>query len=135
MSETNGQMWERMGIKLSQTGQRAKVTSKTVSRHDLPDELCRQIRRAGLPLPEREYRFHHERGWRFDLAWPHVKVAVECHGGVFSSGRHVRGKGFTEDRTKMNEALALGWRVVEVTTEQIQSGLALQWVRQALEGA
>jgi hypothetical protein len=30
-----------------------------------------------------EYRFHPKRMWRFDRAWPAVKVAVEFHGGTF----------------------------------------------------
>lgn len=131
--ETNGQMWERMGIKLTESGQRARDKRKSKAKKDLPGELFAQCLKAGLPLPEREFRFHPERGWLLDLAWPTHRIAVECHGGVFSSGRHVRGKGFTEDRAKMNEAISLGWRVVEVTTEQIESGLALQWVRRTLQ--
>src|SRR5687768_16750315 len=29
------------------------------------------------------------RRWRFDFAWPELKVAVECDGGTFTGGRHV----------------------------------------------
>lgn len=132
--ETNGQMWERMGIKLTPSGQRAKDGRKPKVKKDLPGELFAQCLKAGLPLPDREYVFHSIRQWRFDLAWVYAKVAVECHGGVWVGGRHTRGEGYTEDRAKMNEALSLGWRVVEVTAEQIESGLALAWVRRALQG-
>lgn len=133
MSETNGQMWRRMGIRIvterKETPQKRKKTVR-----DYPAALLDQIRVSGLPLPVREYAFHNERKWRLDLAWPEQKIGVECHGGVFAQGRHTRGKGFTSDREKMNEAANLGWRIIEATPEHIQSGLALAWVRQALEG-
>ena len=67
------------------------------------------------PEPEREYRFHPVRRWRFDFAWEASKVAVECEGGVWVRGRHVRGSGFRKDCEKYNAATALGWRVFRVT--------------------
>ncbi len=48
----------------------------------LEDLLERHIKRTGLPKPAREYRFHRERRWRFDFAWPDYKVAVEVEGGI-----------------------------------------------------
>lgn len=88
---------------------------------------------AGLPDPEPEYRFHPVRRWRFDYAWPQRRIALEVHGAVFRQGRHTRGKGFTGDREKMNEAACLGWLVVEVTTDQLMSGKARDWIARALE--
>ena len=70
---------------------------------------------ARTPEPEQEYRFHKTRRWRFDFAWPDAMVAVECEGGTWSRGRHVRGKGFEKDCEKYNEATAQGWRVFRVT--------------------
>ncbi len=75
------------------------------------DTLWRML---GGPEPEREYRFC-ERRWRFDFAWPDAKVAVECEGGVWSRGRHVRGAGFEADCAKYNRAAADGWRVFRLT--------------------
>lgn len=63
-----------------------------------------------------EFRFDPVRKWRLDFAWPDRLVAVEIHGAVHRGGRHVRGTGFLNDREKMNTALAMGWRVVEVGT-------------------
>lgn len=37
----------------------------------------------GLPNPQQEVRFMRERKWRFDLAWPDDKVAIEIQGGGF----------------------------------------------------
>jgi hypothetical protein len=54
---------------------------------DPKENLLLQIRGAGLPPPQVEYRFHDTRRWRFDLAFPDAKVAVE-YDGIF--GRHDR---------------------------------------------
>lgn len=34
------------------------------------ETLLLQLRALKLPAPEREYRFHPGRRWRFDFAWP-----------------------------------------------------------------
>lgn len=99
---------------------------------DFSGLLAAQIRAVGMMAPQREVRFHPVRKWRFDLAWPELKVAVEVHGAVFSGGRHTRGDGFTKDREKINAASLLGWRVFEVTTKWVQSGQALEVVKEAL---
>ena len=85
-----------------------------------------------LPSPVLEYIFHPSRKWRFDLAWPDCKFAVEIQGGVYSEGRHTRGRGYTNDCEKLAEAVCLGWRVIYVTTEQIKSGQALAWIERIL---
>tara|TARA_Y100001938_G_scaffold119606_1_gene165731 strand:- start:1888 stop:2223 length:336 start_codon:yes stop_codon:yes gene_type:complete len=90
------------------------------------------IRAEGLPEPACEVRFHPTRRWRLDLAWPELKLYVEVHGGVFTHGRHTRGKGFTSDRAKFNEAVLLGWRGLEVTSAQVRDGSALEWIRRLL---
>lgn len=71
-------------------------------------------------LPVREHPHPHGgRRWRFDLAWPDSRCAVEVHGGVHTGGRHTRGVGYTGDREKTNAAVLLGWRVLELTTAQL----------------
>jgi len=72
------------------------------------------------PEPEREYRFHPTRRWRLDFAWPEHKTAVECEGGLYVRGRHVRGSGYEDDCEKYNEATALGWRVFRVTAGMLE---------------
>lgn len=103
------------------------------------ETLLLQIKGAGLPRPEREYRFDAKRRWRFDLSWrrPHHhlplgNVAVEIHGAIYTQGRHVRGQGFEADREKVNEAQLQGWVVIECTEAQIESGQALSWIERAL---
>jgi len=75
---------------------------------------------SDLPEPEREYRFHPTRRWRFDFAWPAEKVAVEIEGGIWTRGRHVRGSGFEKDCEKYNMAVAEGWRVFRLTRGMLE---------------
>lgn len=81
-----------------------------------------------LPEPDREYRFHPERRWRFDFAWPTKKVAIEVEGGTWTNGRHSRGNGFENDCEKYNEAAILGWTVLRFTTRQVKRGIAIDTV-------
>lgn len=76
---------------------------------------------AQLPQPIREYKFHPEIKWRADFAWPDQKVMVECQGGTWIGGAHVRGKGYDSDCWKHNAAIALGWKVLWVTTSMLES--------------
>jgi len=64
-----------------------------------------------------EFRFHLTRKWRFDYAHPVLKIALEVEGGVWSGGRHTRGKGFLGDVEKYNAAAAAGWAVFRCTTD------------------
>ena len=89
------------------------------------DTLAVMVAQAKLPQPEREYRFHDLRLWRFDFAWPDLKIAVEVEGGVFAKGRHTRGKGFSDDCVKYNAATLDGWRLLRFTTAQVDNGDAI----------
>lgn len=79
-----------------------------------------------------EYRWHPTRRWRFDVAWPAVKLAVEVDGGGWINGRHSRGSGVEADCEKVSTAVCDGWRVLRVTPRQVRSGQAAQWVLEAL---
>ena len=82
--------------------------------------------------PEREFRFHLTRKWRFDFAWPHLKLAVEVEGGY--GGRHQRG-GFATDIEKYNSASKLGWTVLRYTTAMVKRGDAINDVLEFLKSA
>jgi hypothetical protein len=83
--------------------------------------------------PEQEFRFHPVRKWRFDLAWPELKVALERHGSTWTRGHHTRGAGFRDDREKMNTAQTMGWLVIEATADMLKSGMALDHLLAALQ--
>ena len=74
----------------------------------------------GIPTPKLEYRFHHKRRFRFDLAWREVKVAVEIEGGDWIRGRHQRPDGFNKDCEKYNLAAELGWVVLRYTGRMVK---------------
>jgi very-short-patch-repair endonuclease len=98
--------------------------------------LHTQIALAGLPAPETEYRFHPTRKWRFDYAWPDLKLRLACEvdGAIWTQGRHARGAGIEADAVKYSEAAIAGWRVMRVTTGMVKSGQALSLIERALNG-
>lgn len=95
--------------------------------------LALQIRAVKLWEPIREYKFDSIRKWRFDFAWPNLRLAVEIEGGIWTGGRHTRGQGFLDDCEKYNQAALVGWMVLRFPTEQINSGEALQFIEAALK--
>lgn len=99
---------------------------------DLEETLLQQIQLAGLPEPEREYKFHPDRKWRFDFAWPDLMIATECNGGTWNYGRHNRGSSIGSDYEKVNTAQALGWRVYQFTVDQIESQYAITFLMEWL---
>ena len=91
-----------------------------------------QLRTSGLPEPQREYRFHPTRRWRFDFCFVEQKLAVELNGGRWIRGRHNRGSSVQADYEKLNAAQMLGYRVLQFTGEQVDNWSALETVREAL---
>ncbi|MGL6583926.1 hypothetical protein ACSZOO_03060 [Aeromonas hydrophila] len=109
---------------------KAKAVVNKVKKAQQVDTLHSKVlaQLVGFPDPATELLFHPKRKWRFDYAWEAQKLALEVHGGIHSGGRHTRGRGFVEDRAKMNEATLLGWTVLEVTPEHIKSGQLRAWL-------
>ena len=92
-----------------------------------------------LPLldeqPEQQWRFHPTRRWLFDYAWPFgdAGLAVEIDGGQWKAGggRHNTDK----DREKLNEAAALGWRVLHYSGAMLNDpGAVAAQITRALAG-
>jgi very-short-patch-repair endonuclease len=96
--------------------------------------MANAIRLHKIDGYQQEYRFHPERMWRFDFANPEKMIAVEVEGGVFSQGRHTRGKGFEDDCEKYNAAALMGWKVLRFSTGQVKSGMAINTVIKAEKG-
>lgn len=91
-------------------------------KHDLRDAFLLIWERLGPDIPPhpKEYRFHPKRRWRFDVAWPEHKVAVELEGGVWTRGRHTRGKGYMKDLEKYNAAVSMGWRLLRFAANDLE---------------
>ncbi len=93
--------------------------------------LCK---RAGLPEPEREFLFAKpDRLWRFDFAWSDRGIALEVEGGVWTHGRHTRGKGFLGDMAKYNAAALRGWYVFRCTPRTLDTMETVNMVKLAYE--
>lgn len=89
----------------------------------LEDLFAFQVRAVRVLPPVREHRFHLTRRWRFDFAWPDIKVAVEVEGGTWGgAGRHTRGSGFMADCQKYNAATLAGWRVLRGDRKMVETG-------------
>ena len=99
---------------------------------NLETEFLFQATAYKIPL-QPEYKFHPTRRWRFDFCIPEKMLAVEVEGGAYSNGRHTRGSGFTADCEKYSEAAILGWRIIRVTGEQVKNGMAIDFLRRAIE--
>lgn len=89
--------------------------------------LANQLRLLKI-IFEQEYKFHPKRKWRADFHIVGKKILVEVEGGVWSYGRHTRGKGYIGDMEKYNAAVLMGYQVLRFSTEQVKSGLAVQHI-------
>lgn len=87
----------------------------------------------GLPVPVMEHRFHPQRRWLIDVAWPDLKLGVELQGGVFVRGAHARGTQYRKDCEKLNTAQLMGWRLLWFTYPDLNDGSATAMIREALE--
>jgi len=110
----------------------------------LEDSLFAELKLHGLPMPERQFKFHPTRQWKFDFAWTDTPrgIAVEIQGGIFARGRggHNRGAYMEKTYSKINEAVRLGWRVYMfgpkacyVSKRSGQPSKALQFLRGVLQ--
>ncbi len=109
-----------------------------MSTSELEEELAFQLKVSKVKRAKREYTFARPRRWRFDFAWPDEMVAVECEGGIYSRGRHVRPQGFLKDLEKYNAAClpdksGKSWCVLRFCAEHIHRGDALTLIEKALK--
>ena len=77
---------------------------------------------------EQEFKFHPSRKWRADFHLKDRKILVEVEGGIWSNGRHTRGKGYIADLEKYNTATMMGYQVIRFSTEQVKSGKAIEQI-------
>lgn len=120
---------------LHKAGQPPPIQTANPRKPDDPKNHCQlfaQFCKAhGLPEPVTEYKFHDVRRWRFDYAWPTHKIALEIEGGIWTGGRHTRGKGFIADLEKYNTASSIGWRIFRITPAQLFTANTAQFIKLA----
>lgn len=92
--------------------------------------------KMGLPEPTPEYRFHPVRKWRIDYYFEANgrKVGLEVEGGVWTGGRHTRGKGFAGDMEKYNAAAGIGITIVRVVPRDLLKIETFNLIKKTLYG-
>lgn len=116
----------RNGVKV--VGLNVNPSETAVNRPDIPSvEEPKALRHfksvLGLMRVEfvTEHRFHPTRKFRFDIAIPDMKLAIEYEGMMQTSkSRHTTIGGFTNDCTKYNLAQLLGWKVLRYTAKNYE---------------
>jgi len=92
---------------------------RQIRRHDsqLEARTARRLVAAGLPPPTAQHpiRVGDGRIFRVDFAWPHIKLALECHSRQYHFGRDATDRDSDRDLV----ITASGWQVVYLTAAQI----------------
>jgi len=101
---------------LTQASNEIKAIKRRIKMANYPGQIAAALNMLGISC-EREYRFIKDRRFRFDIALPDHKIAIEFEGGVFTGGRHTRGKGYVNDSKKYNLATMHGWKLLRYTTD------------------
>ena len=86
-----------------------------MDRKKLENSFEAMIKQYKFPEMIRQYRFAPPRRYRFDFAYPKLKIAVEIEGGSWVYGGHNRPKGFASDCEKYNLAVMNGWQLLRYT--------------------
>lgn len=89
--------------------------------------LIQQLKTLKIEF-EQEFQFHTTRKWRADFHIKNTKLLIEVEGGIWSGGRHTRGKGYLGDMEKYNAATMMGYQVLRFSTEQVTSGFAIKQI-------
>jgi very-short-patch-repair endonuclease len=105
---------------------RPKVKGEKIP-NEFEAKLARELKTLKIEF-EQEFEFHPKRKWRADFHLVGKKILVEVEGGIWSRGRHTRGKGYIGDMEKYNAATMMGFQVLRFSTDQVKSGLAIQQI-------
>ena len=129
----------RLKIKLP-PGVKVQVKPKSTA-SKAEERFAFHMKHCGIPDPVREYRFSKTtaRRWRFDFAWPDLKLAVEIEGlmhygkqedGSAKTGRHQTARGYQGDLDKYNTATIEGWAVLRFSQHHVKTGDAIRTLEQ-----
>ncbi len=78
------------------------------------DFMCTVLKACGIEYTT-EFKFDSIRIFRFDIAIPNIKVAIEYEGINSKKSGHTTMTGYTKDCEKYNLAQVQGWRVLRYT--------------------
>jgi very-short-patch-repair endonuclease len=88
------------------------------SESGLETRLRQLLKKAGLPLPEAQHEIRHQDRLiaRADFAYPERKLAIEAVSYRWHSGKTA----WARDQKRWNSVTALGWRVLNVTWDDLE---------------
>lgn len=113
--------------------EKPKADSKSGKARPKIDIFCFAVKKQfGVEIVP-EFRFHPVRKWRFDYAIPELKLAIEVEGGIWTQGRHTRGKGFLGDMEKYNQAAADGWTLYRTTPKDLMTAQTFDAIHRQIE--
>ena len=92
-----------------------------------------QLRAYKIYVFKEQYKFHPDRQWKIDFAYPSKRLGIEIDGGIFGKkSGHNTGVGILRKMEKMNAAQRLGWRVFTFSGDQVKSGYAINYIIEVL---
>lgn len=130
-------------MKRSPLARKTPLRAKSPKRRQRSGQTCSEgeallalMLRADGIVHEREYRAIPERRFRWDF-FIAPDLLIEVQGGAWSHGKsgHNGGSGLQRDAEKASLAAIHGYRQITATTEQVKSGQAIEWVKQAIRRA
>jgi hypothetical protein len=109
----------------------ARIPGYDPGESDLEINTLRTIVAAGLPMPVQQHRIVlNGKRCRIDLSYPPEKVAMELQSWDWHGGR----ESFDDDKARMSDLTAIGWRGIEITSRHSAADI-VRWVSGALEHA
>jgi hypothetical protein len=102
-----------------------KTKKRNKKSYEIPDYMWAYLR---IARPKIEFPFFKEdkkyaKHYRFDYAWPEIKMAVEVEGIFYNpkqgKSRHQTAVGYIRDTKKYNAAAELGWVVLRYVPGKI----------------
>ena len=73
------------------------------------------------------------REWRIDVVILDLKIGIEIEGGVWTNGRHTRGKGFIDDIERYNAAVTFGWVILRFTPQDLNKITTFETIKKVVE--
>jgi hypothetical protein len=89
------------------------------------DKIKDALTGAGIKF-QSEKKFCKDRRFKFDIAFPKKKIAIEYEGIFSNKSRHTTMGGYAKDCEKYNLAAQLGWKVFRYTSKSLKgNGITL----------
>jgi len=111
--------WTEDAIKRTNLGYKSTLIGKSVLPKQMPIGLAFIVAYLSTQHIEfiPEHKFHPVRKFRFDVAVPSIKLAIEYEGIYSEKSRHTNKQGYSNDTAKYNLAVINGWKVLRYTAD------------------